>query len=49
MAKKPPTDEQRAKARERARRYNAKPEVKAKAKAYYQRPDQRAAGQIDIT
>lgn len=41
MARKPLTDEQREKARARQRRYNAKPEVKAKAKVYYQRPEVR--------
>jgi len=43
MAKKQPlTDEQRAKARERARRYNAKPDVIEARKAYYRRPEVQA-------
>ena len=36
------TPEQREKARERQRRYNAKPEVVAKRAAYYQRPEVKA-------
>ena len=42
MAAKPMTDEQRAKARERSRRYNATPEAKARRAEYYKRPEVQA-------
>lgn len=42
MARKAMTDEQREKARERQRRYNAKPEVAARRAAYYQQPEVKA-------
>lgn len=42
MPRKPLTDEQREAARERQRRYNAKPEVVARRAEYYRRPEVQA-------